>query len=282
MLVNMNDILPAANQQGTAIASFNTFGIEYADVCIASAEQLNMPVILAINKDMANYTAIESYAALLVKMAEASSAQICIHLDHCDDLEQIGRALDAGLPSVMYDGSQLPLQQNIDNTGIIVQRAAQYSATVEAELGSVPYFSGRDHIINAPTDVDQVAPFCEESGCDALAVSVGNVHRLTDSKVVIDYQLLRKIEQQASVPLVIHGASGIDIDAIHTLATTSSVAKFNIGTALRLCWYQEVEKVVASKEASDTLDVMTRILPAMQERCVYYMSAMTQQQSIEE
>ncbi|WP_413282981.1 class II fructose-bisphosphate aldolase [Vibrio sp. MA40-2] len=232
MLVNLNEILPDAADGDYAIPCFNVFGYEDGRAIVEAAEESKKPVILACNKDVIDFYGTKDAVSLFKGLAEASSQKIVLHLDHTYEEDIIYRAISAGFSSVMYDGSQLPLEENIRRTRNVAQVAHACNVSVEGEIGSVPYQEGRDHIKSILTDAKEAQRYAEESELDCMALSVGNVHRLTEATSVIDFSLLEQVELLVSKPLVIHGTSGIKDEDILKLKTTR-VSKFNIGTCLR-------------------------------------------------
>ena len=233
MLATLNNILPDANKNGYAIPCFNCFGFEDTIAILEVAQSLQKPVILAINKDMVDYMPLSSILGLMRPLAERSTMPVVLHLDHCYDLETVYQAVDLGVTSVMYDGSQLPLDDNINNTAKAVEYAHKHHVSAEGEIGSVPYQTGRDHIKHILTDADEAKIFVQQTNVDALAISIGNVHKLTSVAVDnLDYALLDKIENNVTVPLVMHGTSGISDTDLQKLSKRQ-IAKFNIGTRLR-------------------------------------------------
>nr|CAA6830260.1 MAG: 5-keto-2-deoxy-D-gluconate-6 phosphate aldolase (EC [uncultured Thiotrichaceae bacterium] len=261
MLVTLNDILPRAAGSVSSVACINVFGFEDARAIIDAAEQLQSPVILATNKDMVDLLGVEALAGLLRPMIEASSASVCLHLDHCYEEKIVYQAMKAGYSSVMFDGSQLPLAENIQRTRQVVKVAEAFGISVEGEIGSVPYEEGRDHIKSIFTDPTEAQQYAEDSGLDALAVAVGNIHRLTTPTCSIDYSLLSDIESNVTVPLVIHGTTGIPKTDIIKLKQTR-VAKFNIGTSLRMVVGNNLRAAMAAEpEQFDRSYFMRKIQP---------------------
>lgn len=232
MLVSLTDILESAAQSQGAIACINVFGVEEARAMIEVAESLNYPVILATNKDMVDWLGVEVLAGMLLPMIKRSSAKLCLHLDHCYEEHIVYQAMHAGYSSVMFDGSQLPLAENIQRTRQVVNVAQALGVSVEGEIGSVPYSEGRDHIKSIFTEPTDAQTYAEQSGLDAIAVAVGNIHRLREPGSHIDYPRLAQIEERVSLPLVIHGTTGLHDQDVQKLKRTR-VAKFNIGTSLR-------------------------------------------------
>ena len=195
MLTNLNPLIEYALENKTAVLSVNIFSYEDALAVIQASEEMNQPVVLAVSKDMAEYMPLNILGAMLTKMAQESSVDVCVHLDHCYDISIIQQAIDCGFSSVMFDGSQHPLQENIDLTSQVVGLAKGKGVTVEGEIGSVPYTEGRDHIKHELTSPDEAQSFFEKSGVDVMAVSVGNIHRVNGQKIRPNFDLLSQIEQ---------------------------------------------------------------------------------------
>ena len=224
------DFIEEAARESHIIAGFNVFGYEDAQAVIRAAEQENVPVLLMLNRDARNTMEIEHWAALLCSLAWKAAVPVGVHLDHCTEPDVIGRAIESGFTSVMYDGSEQPLEENIRVTEMLVRQAHQAGVFVEAELGSVPY-SDQGQTEVRLTDPDEASAM-QRTGVDWLAVSVGNIHRLPVQKAALQFPVLERIEQKCSLPLVIHGSSGIPEADILRLRG-SRVGKMNFGTALR-------------------------------------------------
>ena len=272
MLVNLNDLLPDAAKSSGAIACVNVFGFEDALAIISAAEELDHPVILATNKDMVDMLGVECLAGMLLPLIHRSSARIVLHLDHCYEESIVYRAMHAGYSSVMFDGSQLPLVENILRTKNVVEVAKALGVTVEGEIGSVPYSEGRDHIKAISTIPNEAESYAKESGIDAIAVSVGNIHRLTTPTSVIDYERLKIIESQVNIPLVIHGTTGISEEDIIKLKQTR-VAKFNIGTSLRMVIGENLRKNMQDEpDQFDRRYFMSKVFPFAQREAIRLIS----------
>ena len=264
MRANLTDILDKARKNNVAVPCFNIFGYEDALAVVQAAEACNAPVILATNKDMVEFAGLRYLARMLNTLADQTSAQVCVHLDHCYEDELVKQAVDEGYHSVMFDGSQLPLEENIARTRAVADYAHKADVSVEGEIGSVPYSEGRDHIRSELTDPEQARVYSEQSGVDAVAISVGNVHRLANSTTPIDFERLEQIRKVVKQPLVIHGTSGIAESDIQQLATTS-ISKFNIGTKLRQVFGQSLRGTLKDNpELFDRLQIFKNIIPAMQ------------------
>jgi fructose-bisphosphate aldolase class II len=263
MLVNLATILSPAVERHYGVACFNVFGWEDACAVVDAAAQLEAPVILAANADFREFMPPGVIAAMLRSLAQRAEVPVCVHFDHGYDVDETLRAVDLGFTAVMFDGSQLPLPQNIAGTARVVRYAHAAGCSVEAEIGSVPYAQGRDHIRTELTSVDDAVRLAHETGLDAMAVSVGNVHRLSVPGAIIDFARLAKICAAVTVPLVIHGTSGIRDQDIECLARTR-VAKFNIGTVLRQAFGRGLRQTLQRDLARfDRLEIMREVMPAM-------------------
>jgi fructose-bisphosphate aldolase, class II len=232
MLVNLARILAPAAQGRYSVACFNVFGWEDAKAVVGAAARLGAPVILAASLDFRKSMPVEVICLMLRTLAEHAPVPVCVHLDHTYDISELERAVDLGFTSVMYDGSQLSLEENIAGARRVVGYAHAAGCSVEAEIGSVPYAEGRPHIKSELTEVSDAVRFAGETGIDAMAVAIGNVHRLQEPGALIDFGRLERIASAVKVPLVIHGTSGIHESDIERLAR-AQIAKFNIGTVLR-------------------------------------------------
>lgn len=236
------DYVTQAGVQNRMIPGFNVFGHEDAQAVIRAAECAEQPVLLMVNRDARKDMELEHWAALLGSLASAAAVPVGIHLDHCSDLTVVRRAIEAGFTSVMYDGSKLPLDQNVSNTIQTCAWAHAKGVLVEAELGTVPYDELGETEIRF-TSPREAEIFCKQARPDWLAVSVGNVHRLMGRKVQIDFTALHKIASVCTVPLVIHGASGLQEEDFPHLCA-SRVGKINVGTALRRAFGQALREEV--------------------------------------
>ena len=247
MLVTLQEILKTQR----AVAAFNVFGYEDAISVVRTAEEMGRPVILMTNKDCVNFIDIEIIGPMLVTMAKAAKVPVCVHLDHSKSKEDIERAIAAGYTSVMYDGSQLPFEENLRDTKEIVEIAHAAGVSVEAEIGSVGY-SDPNVVAKAEyTDPDQAVYFAAETGVDALAVAIGTVHRMKIQQAQIDFDLLARIREKVATPLVIHGSSGVKDEDLARMCEMG-VNKINLGTSLRMAFGNTLRATV--NEMTDEFD----------------------------
>ena len=263
MITNLKNILTPAQDQNYAVACFNVFGYEDARAVIDSAEARNASVILSINLDMRQFMTMEEIIGMLRPMAEKSKAPVCLHLDHTYEVDAVKEAIDVGFTSVMFDGSQLPISENISLIRDVVDYAHPKGVSVEAEVGSVPYASGRDHIKSALTEVVDALKMEQQGQPDALAISIGNVHRLESGTVEIDLERFNELEKALNLPLVIHGTSGLEDKDIQMLSLRQ-VAKFNVGTVLRKSFGNSLRSTLESDpELFDRITMMKKVIPEL-------------------
>ena len=229
-VATLSEVLKNAQQQKYAIAGLVVLGWEDARCYAEAAEELGLPVILQAGPGCRANTPVSILGKMFRHLAEQSRYPIVCHLDHGYTKEECIEGVENGFTSVMYDGSKLSLSENIENTHEISTYAHKHNVSVEGEIGFVGYKDGAQ---SQSTDPQQAKQFAELSGCDAMAISAGNVHLQTSTSSSIDMKVIDEIQSITSIPLVLHGSSGIDYELRRKIATTTNVCKFNIGTELR-------------------------------------------------
>lgn len=267
MRAGLPQLLQSAQAGGYAVPCFNVFGFEDARAVVDEAVSREAPVIIATNREMIDFTGLAATSAMLTALADEVATPVCVHLDHCYDVELACQAVDAGFGSVMYDGSQLDFDTNVTNTRRVVNYAHAAGVGVEGEIGSVAYNSddnrGREHIKHELTEPDVAARFAEQSGVDAVAVSIGNVHRLKHASAGLDFARLSAIAAVMERPLVIHGTSGIADTELERM-TRGAIKKCNIGTSLRQCFGRALRAALADKpDEFDRLTIFRAVMPHM-------------------
>lgn len=270
---NINECVLEASEGKHIIPGFNVFGHEDALAVVRAAQRANTPVILMVNRDARDVMDIAHWGALFSSISSRASVPVGVHLDHSTDKELIIRAMESGFTSVMYDGSKLPIAENIANSAEIVTLARKRNIIVEGEIGNVPY-DDKGELLGDYTLPEEAKQLHVESGLDWLAVSVGNVHRLTEKKVAIDFERLHAIEGQCSAPLVIHGATGISEEDMQQLKSTR-VGKVNIGTALRYAFGTSLRKEFENHpSAFDRLALFKKPIEEVEEKAYELMKAL--------
>jgi fructose-bisphosphate aldolase class II len=249
-------LIESAVRAGTGLGSFNVLHLETAEAIVAGAEAAGLPVILQISQNCAAYHgALEPIAAGTAAVARASGVPVALHLDHAEDEQLVYRAFDLGFGSVMYDGAHLPFADNVAATARVVERARAGNVFVEAELGKV---GGKDgaHAPGVRTDPGEAAAFVGATGVDALAVAVGSSHAMTERGAALDLELIGRLKSQVSVPLVLHGSSGVPDDVL-VQAVRAGMTKINVSTHLNGFFTRAVRDVLASRP--DLVDSRTYV-----------------------
>ncbi|MBR4501473.1 MAG: class II fructose-bisphosphate aldolase [Clostridia bacterium] len=218
MLVNLVEILKTAEENECAVGAFNTPNLECIHAVLHAAEKLNVPVIISHAELHEPVAPLSEIGPVMVEAAKAARVPVCVHLDHCETLSYMRRALEIGFTGVMYDGSLLPYGENLANTKKAVAMAKDFNCGVEAELGALASREGGENAGSGPvyTDPDQAVAFCRESGIDALAPSFGTAHGIYKSRPVLDLERVRVIAEKTGLPLVMHGGSGVSPDDYRT------------------------------------------------------------------
>ena len=218
MLVNLTQILSIAEENRYAVGAFNTPNLECINAVLSAAEKLNVPVIIAHAELHEAVSPLTKIGPVMVQAAKASRVPVCVHLDHCEDLDYMAQALEIGFTGVMYDGSTLPYEENLVNTKKAVAMAGKYGCGVEAELGALASREGGAANVSGPvyTDPDEAVSFCRETGIDALAPSFGTAHGIYKSKPVLDLDRVKMISEKTGLPLVMHGGSGVSPEDYRT------------------------------------------------------------------
>ena len=240
-LSTLSQVLQPALKQGYAVGGLVCLGWEDMRAYVAAAEAENAPVILQAGPGCRAHTPLRVLGSMFRNLAEQASIPVVAHLDHGYTYEECREAIDSGFSSVMFDGSRKPVSQNIEMTAKIVEMAKAASVSVEGEIGFVGYSQGES---SAGTLPDEAARFAAQTGVDAMAISVGNVHLQQEKAAELDIEALRATEAVTDVPLVIHGGSGVPVEMRSYLARESKVCKFNIGTELRMAFGKALRTAV--------------------------------------
>lgn len=235
MLVTLKEILEIAEKKQIAAGSFNTPNLESLRAVIGAAEELNVPVIIQFAECHEPWIPLSVIGPIMVEQAKKSSVPVCVHLDHGETLKYLQQALDLGFTGIMYDGSTLSYEENLENTKKAVAMAAKAGASVEAELGSMGKResgsgTGEEDDTKIYTDPALAKRFVEESGIDALACSFGTTHGIYITQPRLDFDVVKRVREEANkIPVVMHGGSGVSREDFHT-AIRAGVRKINYFT----------------------------------------------------
>jgi len=233
MLVSSQKLLKDARRGGYAIGAFNTNDLEFTQAIIDGAEKLKAPVIVQTSPKALEYAGTEEILGIIRSLGDKSKVPVVVHLDHGKEPTLVRQMIKLGLhTSIMFDGSALSYSDNIKITAEMAKLAHGAGMGLEAELGTIggseDYAKGRMEY----TDPKQAADFVNRTGCDSLAVAIGNVHGTKVKGEKLHFDILEKIAAQVAVPLVLHGSSN-STQAEFKRAIGMGIAKINIDTELR-------------------------------------------------
>ena len=269
MLMNMKDILAVAKENKFAIPAFNisdySIFLGIMDVC----EETNSPVIIEIHPDELSFTGPEMVLAIKER-AYKSPVPVCIHLDHCSDFGTIIYAIQSGFTSVMFDGAELPFEENIAGAKKVVEAAHPANVSVEAELGTIgstdpaDFEGGTAKIIY--TNPDDAAKFVAETGVDTLAVAIGTCHGLYPAgmKPELKLDILKEIEAKVDIPLVLHGGSNNPDKEIGE-SVTLGINKINISSDIKVAYFQKMREVLKDEGVREPNVIEPQCMEAMKE-----------------
>lgn len=262
-VASLRDLLDLAMAGRHAVAGLVVLGWEDALAFTEAADETGLPIVLQAGPGCRRHTPVRILGTMFRHLAEQARVPVACHIDHATTLEECVRGIDYGFTSVMIDGSSLPLDENIALTNRVVDIARKAGVSVEGEVGFVGYADGRVSLVTSPSDA---ARFEAETGIDALAVSVGNVHLQTEKTDGIDLATLSAIEAVTQVPLVLHGGSGIPAEMRQQLAREYRVKKFNVGTELRQAFGRSLRQTLAERPQSfDRIELLKPTIGAVRE-----------------
>ncbi|ABV93008.1 ketose-bisphosphate aldolase [Dinoroseobacter shibae DFL 12 = DSM 16493] len=242
-LATLSEVLQPALEGGYAVGGLVCLGWEEMRAYTRAAEAEGVPLILQAGPSCRAHTPLPVLGAMFRHLAERASVPVVAHLDHGYSFAECQEALDSGFTSLMFDGSRLPLEENIAQTARIVDLAHKAGISCEGEIGFVGYAEGD---ASQGTDPEEAARFARETGVDAMAISVGNVHLQQNREGGLDEGRIAEIAARTEVPLVIHGGSGVPLAQRTRLARGSTICKFNIGTELRMAFGAALREAVTS------------------------------------
>ena len=260
MLANPQQIISQAQKNGYAIGCFNTSDLEITKAIIYAAEKQNSPVMIATSPKAIEYAGLEVLAEMIKQIARISKVPVSLHLDHGKSIEIVQQCLDIGYQSVMIDGSEKPLEENIRLTVEAVETAHRHEAFCEGELGHL----GKDGTNqNQLTNPDDVADFVSKTHIDLLAVSIGSKHGIEEDEN-LNIELLKEIRSKTSAPLVLHGASGVSDEDINQ-AIANGICKINIDTDIRHTFSKSIRQILAKyPQEEDFRKILSEVMPDIQ------------------
>lgn len=258
-LIASHAMLQKAQREGYAVPAFNVHNLETVQVVAETAAQMRSPVILAGTPGTYRYAGLGYLVAICQQAARRYDLPLALHLDHHEAAEDIHTKVKAGVRSVMIDASHFPFEQNIAAVAEVVALCRRYDVTVEAELGRL---GGQedDLIVDETeslfTDPLMAREYVRRTGIDSLAVAIGSAHGLYQGEPKLDFARLERIREQVSIPLVLHGASGIPARMVQD-AIARGICKVNVATELKIAFADAVKAYFhACPQANDPREYM--------------------------
>ena len=263
-LVSTHELLFKADQKGYAVGAFNANNMEIIQAIVEAAELEKSPVIMQASQGAINYAGLEYITQMVTIAAQQATIPVALHLDHGTDFPQVVRCIRSGFTSVMYDGSKLPLEENIALTRQVLAMSQPIGVSVEAELGKIGGTEDNVHVDQRDalfTDPEEARYFVEQTGVDSLAIAIGTAHGRYQGEPQLDFARLQKIKDLVKIPLVLHGSSGVPDDAVRQ-AIQLGICKVNIDTNIREAFVGEMRRII--EEKPDEIDPRKILGPARQ------------------
>jgi len=244
-LVTLEEVLKNTIKEKYAVGAFNIANHTLTEGVLSAAEKRGLPIILNLAEAHLEIIYLDNFIPYLLDRIERSPVPVVLHLDQGVSYHRIIEAIEKGSSSVMFDGSSLPIEENITRTKEIVEIAHAQGVSVEAELGRVGglkegtnYGQVKENIF---TDPDIAIEFVKQTQIDALAVSIGTVHGVYRGAPCLNYELLKKLRKQIKIPLVLHGGSGLS-EADFKRLVTCGINKINFFTGMSLAAVEALKK----------------------------------------
>ncbi len=231
-LIEAEPLVERAHEEGWAVAQLNTNGATYGltRAIIETAEEEDAPVILGAYAANAQYRGLPYCGQHMRYFAEQADVPVAVHLDHGKSVDVCEDALEAGFTSIMYDGSRLPIDENIHKTDLVARKAETTGSSMEAEVGQLQDGDQSDgENLSDPAEVRRI---CAETDIDFLAVGIGTAHGFYETEPSVHLDLLDELNRVSDVPLVLHGTTGLEDDVVKA-CIKRGIAKVNVGTLIR-------------------------------------------------
>ena len=270
-LCNMKDLLKKAEEGNYAVGSFSIANMEMILGVIKAAEETRSPIILQIAEVRLNHSPLNIIGPAMLAAAKSATVPVAVHLDHGTSLECIGQALRLGFTSVMFDGSHLSFEENVEKTKQVVEMAKSTGAAVEAEIGCVGGSEdGSVDIAMRCTSPEQARLFSERTGVDCLAIAIGNAHGFYKDEPELRFDILSEVDRLVDIPLVLHGGTGISEDDF-IRCHQNGIKKINIATATFAAAERKVREGYEKGEIKGYYDLHTREIEGAYENAKKHM-----------
>lgn len=267
MLVTLNEVLKMAEDGNYAVGAFNTPNLECILAVLHNAEEMQVPVIISHAQLHEEIAPLSDIGPVMIAMAKQAKIPVCVHLDHGETLEYLQKALDMGFTSIMYDGSLLSYEENVENTRKAVSMARKAGASIEAEIGIL---GGREagaktveqKVEDLYTDPELAKRFVEDTKIDALACSFGTAHGIYKVKPKLDFERIERIKSLINIPLVMHGGSGVSPED-YQRAIARGVRKINYYSYMSNAAVKATKDLLAKEDVTFYHDIAITAQKAM-------------------
>jgi len=258
--MKLQEVLAHAKKNKYAVPAFNIHNLETLRVVVETADELGSPVMLAATPGTITFSGLEYLIAIAKVAKEKHNVPIFFHLDHHESIEDLKKAIELGVESIMIDASHSDYAENIRITKEITEFAHQYGVCVEAELGRLGGIED-DLVVDEKdskfTNPKQAKEFVESTKIDSLAVAIGTAHGLYKEEPKLDLERLVEIEAEVDIPLVLHGASGVPSETVKECINLG-ISKVNIATELKIPFAKGIKDTFKAKpEESDPRKYLT-------------------------
>ena len=273
-LERVSKILKMADEAKTSVIAFNCINYDMAYSVVTVAEELQKPVIIMLYPEHNygfNNADVRGFAETVKSLASRVKVPVGLHLDHSSDFDYIMKAIREGFTSVMFDGSMLPVEENIRLSKKVVEVARNFDVDAEAELGRVGFAKDSDEDnLDLYTKPEVAAEFCRETGVTSVAVAIGSAHGVYLETPKLDIERLEEINRATETPLVLHGGSGIPNDQLE-VAFTKGINKFNVGTEFFQLYYDTVFEYMKAHESERNVNLLFDMSKYVQDKLMAYL-----------
>ena len=268
MYTTSKEMILKAREGRYAVPAFNAENMEMVQAIVAAAEEMRSPVMIQTTPTTVKYITREMAYAMVKTEADRATVPVALHLDHCENYDDVVAAMKVGYSSVMIDASKIPYEDNVALTAKVVEAAKPFGATVEAELGTV---GGKEDGHSAGviyTDPDQALDFATRTGVDIFAVAIGTAHGFYKGEPKLNFELLAKLREMIAVPLVLHGGSGVPDEMIRRTIELG-ISKVNFATELRAAMTAAVREALTNESMIDPKKFMGPGRDAVKALCIH-------------
>lgn len=271
-MISAREVLERAEKEGWALGAFNAANIETLKAIVSAANRLRAPVIIESSSGETEFFGAENLVDVVKNYREETGLPIFINLDHSPTEGEVEIGIEAGYELIHFDGSKLPIEENLEITKRVVDQAHAKGLLVEAEIdhiggSSAPHLQEDVESAqkeSAYTDPARAADFVAQTGVDTFAAFFGNVHGVYKTSPKLDLGLLRQIREKVPCFLSMHGGSGIPEGEVKEAIKVGRIVKINVNTEMRIAFREAMEKTLAETEEVAAYKMMPPVIEAVQ------------------